>query len=426
MIKSPVSRLKTCSAMDLIFALTLLLYLPTYIHSEEPLAKIVVRAGKPFQVAIPISVTLENSPESLAVSSLCLEEIRDSQSIPIPSQLEDGDSPRLWWIVTGEPSAGIERIYTLKRGRQKSAPLVELRMDGKGLEFSMGESRVLRYNYAPIPPPESESPLYTRSGFIHPIWTPEGKVLSRIHPSDHIHHMGFWNPWTKTEFEGRKVDFWNLKDGQGTVRFVRFATLESGPVFASLEAIQEYIDFTTPEGEGVVLNEVWAVRVWNLGEGDRRVWMWDFTTIQRCATDKPLTILKYRYGGFGFRGTSDWDKNNSDFLTSEGKTRVDGNGTRGRWCNIYGQLDEGSAGMVFLSHPENHEHPEPMRIWPEGDVFFGFCPVVYAEWKLVPGNEYDRQYRMIVYDGTMATDEIEQYWEAFAHPPEVEIEWSDK
>ena len=418
--------MKAFSTLIATILMLLNLILPITLFAQESIAKIRVIWSNRIQVETPGSIALGDLPELLTLSSLRLEEIRGSQRIPVPLQLEKGNPSRFWWILTDEISTESERIFELKKGKQISMPFVESCMDGEGLEFSLGEAKALRYNYGVIPPPESHSSLYSRSGFVHPIWTPKGKVMTRIHPSDHIHHLGFWLPWTKTEFEGRNVDFWNLGDGQGTVRFVRFTSLDSGPVFAQFEAIHEHIDFTTPGGEKVVLHEVWNVRLWNCSGSDKTIWMWDFTTKQSCATDEPLTLLKYRYGGFGFRGTSDWNENNSDYLTSEGKNRTDGNGTRARWCQVYGQTDAGPAGVVFLSHTENHEHPEPMRIWPSGDVFFGFCPVVYADWKLMPGNEYVRRYRVLVYDGKLTADEIEKYWQAFTDPPRIEVEWVSK
>jgi hypothetical protein len=59
------------------------------------------------------------------MGSLCLEEIRDSWSTLVPSQLEEGDPPRLWWVVSGEASERIESIYTLNIGRQNSTSLVD-------------------------------------------------------------------------------------------------------------------------------------------------------------------------------------------------------------------------------------------------------------------------------------------------------------
>lgn len=296
-------------------------------------------------------------------------------------------------------------------------------MDSEALEIGYKNRKALRYQYALMEPPAGENPLYVRSGFIHPIWSPEGKVLTRIHPSDHIHHMGFWTPWTKTEFEGRHVDFWNLKEGQGTVRFVKFNFLTTGPVFGGFEALQQHVVFDSVNGEKIAINEIWSVRCWAPILDGEKFWICDFTTNQSCASLSPLTILKYRYGGFGFRGTSDWNEKNSDYLTSDGKTRKDGNGTRARWCNVYGKTDKGNAGVLFISHPENHEYPEPMRIWPQGDVFFGYCPVVYADWKMLPQNNYVRKYRVIVYDGTITKDEAELFWYNFVQSPEIEVKW---
>ena len=55
-----------------------------------------------------------------------------------------------------------------------------------------------------------------------------------------------------------------------------------------------------------------------------------------------------------------------------------------------------------MSHPANREHPEPMRIWPDGYIFFNFCPIQQKEWTLEPGKEYTLRYRLYVYTGTTA------------------------
>ena len=75
-------------------------------------------------------------------------------------------------------------------------------------------------------PPEGIDPLYKRSAYIHPLWSPGGEVLTRIQPPDHYHHYGIWNPWTHTHFDTMKVDFWNLAEGQGTVRFAEYLEMQ--------------------------------------------------------------------------------------------------------------------------------------------------------------------------------------------------------
>jgi len=394
----------------------------------EPLATITVEAGEYARIDTPVSVALDG----INYTRLCLEEIKGSQRLLVPTQLELGSPPRLWWILSGTTPAGAKRIYELLQGSPVRAVGVKVKKNNSFLQLQIGNSKVLRYNHAVVPPPKGASPLYARSGFIHPLWSPAGEVLTWMHPKDHIHHMGLWMPWTKTKFEGREVDFWNLGNGQGTVRFVKYILTEGGAVYGGFGAIQEHVVLRTParqgegpavvpKGEKVALNEELDVRVWNLGKPDE-CWLLDYTSKQRCASSSPLRLLEHRYGGLGFRATSQWNEGNSDYLTSEGKTRKDGHGTRARWCNVFGSTAKGPAGVVFMSHPDNHEHPEPMRIWPEGGVFFNFCPVQKANWILEPGETYVLRYRLYVYSGKITPKMAERLWQDFGNPPKVKLE----
>jgi hypothetical protein len=266
--------------------------------------------------------------------------------------------------------------------------------------------------------------VYRRSGFIHPLWSPDGHVLTRINPPDHYHHVGIWNPWTETLFQGKVVDFWNLVKKEGTVRFAKFISKEDGNVFGGFRALQEHVVLNDPAGEKVALDEVWDVRVYNVGH---KTWLWDFTSELSCATPDPVILKEYRYGGFGFRATQDWNNQNSKVLTSEGKTRKDADATRARWCMIDGDVSNGGhSGILFMDYPANYNFPEPMRVWPEnmngrGDVFFSFSPTRNMDWPLMPGKRYVLKYRMLVYDGSITPAQAQDTWEAFAHPPEVMI-----
>jgi len=400
---------------DLIFILFLAMAHKS-VSVAEPLATITVEAGEHTRIDTPVYLMLGGiSP------SECLREIKGSISVPVIAQVEHSDPPRLWWILNGTTEAGAKRVYELVDGSSEFRPDVEVVKNDSFLEIQTMGSRVLRYNHALVPPPQGSSQLYVRSGFIHPLWSPAGAILTNIHPADHIHHMGLWMPWTKTKFEGREVDFWNLGKGEGTVRFAKFVSIESGPVYGGFRAIQEHVDFTAPGGEKVALTEELNVRVWNVGQANG-YWLLDYTSKQRCASSRPLHLLKHRYGGFGFRATSQWNESNSDYLTSQGKTRKDGHGTRARWCNIFGTTEKEQAGVLFMSHPDNHEHPEPVRIWPEGEIFFNFCPVQKADWTLKPGNDYILRYRLYVYDGTVTVKKAESLWQNFANPPKVKLE----
>ncbi|MHC4325702.1 MAG: DUF6807 family protein, partial [Planctomycetota bacterium] len=275
-----------------------------------------------------------------------------------------------------------------------------------------------------VPAPEGQSKLYDRGGFIHPLWSPSGSVLTDIHPDDHYHHLGIWMPWTKTKFEGKAVDFWNLKSGQGTVRFNRFLSTTEGPVYGGFQAEQDHVALKTSSGEKTVLKEVWDVRVYNIGGPGSGYWLWDFVSSQRCVADSPLLLEEYRYGGFGFRGSADWKGETAAYLTSEGKTRKDGHATRARWCDAAGVSDGKWKGVTFFSNPKNFRHPEAMRIWPEfeKEVFFNWAPVQTGDFEMKPGRDHQFRYRMFVHEGKVDVERTEQLWNDYANPPRIELE----
>ena len=396
---------------------------------EKQLAKITVEAGKNTRINTPVTVALDGIAYD-GSKDFILQEVKGSKKTSVPVQLEKDHVSRIWWILSGTTKQGEKREYILsqKEPERTSEALVRTLRSDTALQVLLGDQKVLQYNHAIMAPPEGASSLYERSAFIHPLWSPDGAVLTRIHAPDHIHHMGIWNPWTKTRFEGREIDFWNLSKGEGTVRFSDYLSIIKGDIYGGFEAVQEHVDLKAPEGEKVALNEEWDVRVWNNTGYPEDAYLWDFTSVLNCATSSPVILEEYRYAGFGFRATEDWHKGSSGIETSEGKTRLDGDATNARWCKVYGETEKGMAGILFMSHPTNYNHPEPMRIWPvdanegRGDVFFQFAPTRDRDWTLQPGNNYALKYRMYVYEGRLSDADAERIWQDFANPPTVKIE----
>jgi len=408
----------------LIFALSAVLTNQSITYAQ-PLAIITVEAGKHTRIDTVVSVALEGVSMGRVAGAIRLVEIKPFRPVTVPMQLEDGEPPRLSWILSGTTPAGSRRTFQLMKGDVKPPKVdarVEVTKDNSVLRILRGDKKILQYHHALVPPPEGKSELYTRSAFIHPLWSPEGAVLTNIHPADHIHHIGIWMPWTKTKFEGKEVDFWNLAGGQGTVRFVKFLSTTSGPVYGGFKAEQEHVALKTSEGEKVVLREEWDVRVYNIGGPEKGYWLWDFVSTQRVVAESPLYLPKYRYGGFGFRGAAEWEGKNAMYLTSEGKTRKDGHATRARWCEVAGAIKEKWAGVTFMSHPKNFRHPEPMRIWPSGQVFFNWAPSQAGDWVMEPGKDHVFRYRMYVHEGKVKVADAERMWRDFAEPPKVRLQ----
>ncbi len=296
----------------------------------------------------------------------------------------------------------------------------------EGVTLKWKNNRLLQYNSVAVELPQGVDSAYTRGAFIHPLKTLSGITLTRIQPDDHYHHVGIWNPWTKTTFQGREIDFWNLAKKQGTVRFKNLESIQSGNVFGGFSVSQDHIDLTAPEGEKVAMTEKWEVKLYQPGKSS--YYIVDFLSILECATDSSITLNQYRYGGgIGFRATELWNKDNCGVITSEGKTRLDGDASQAKWCNVYGTVDSSISGILFMCNPDNFEFPQPMRIWPDnandgiGNMFFQFCPIRHKDWHLEIGKEYYQQYRLIVYDGEMPDELAEQLWQDYANPPKLFI-----
>ncbi|MGN6617001.1 MAG: PmoA family protein [Ilyomonas sp.] len=383
-------------------------------------------------IAAPVYIDLDNVT-NIADSLLTLIETTSGKSIEVPFQVEHSYHRFLWWMIkSGDGSAKTNRTFELIKRKEKTeaeSPLKLVEKDSALLITAYGKN-VLQYQHAIHYPPKGVDTAFKRSGFLHPLWSPSGNVLTQINPPDHWHHVGIWNPWTDVIFRGKKVDFWNLGDKKGTVRFAHFISKDEGPVYAGFKALQEHVvlNDSLTHAPVVAMNEVWDVRVYNIGE---KMWLWDFTSSLNCATDDSVLLKEYRYGGFGFRASSDWNNQNSKVLTSENKTRKDADASRARWCMIDGDMKQGHSGILFMGSPTNYNFPEPMRVWPEnmngrGDVFFSFSPTRNTDWPLAPGKDYVLKYRVLVYENTITPQQAEAVWKSFAQPPKVTVTIANK
>ena len=380
--------------------------------------RFVVEVGPNARADTPVSVSLDGLADPL--SPMRLVERTNGASTPTPAQLEPGSPPRLWWIVRGVMPVGGRRVYELRAGQPAVTSPIEVRTTEAALEIRRGDAKILRYNRAHVPPPAGADPLYGRSAHIHPVWTPSGRVVTEQFPADHMHQDGIWFALVRTEFEGRHPDFWNLPGKTGRVRFGRLHNTTSGPVYGGFRVENEHVDLSGPT-EKVALRETWDVRAWNVGGSAEGYWVFDVTSTLRCATASPVTVLKYHYGGLAMRGASGWYDERCRFLTSDGKTRADGNHTRVRWCDMAGTSGDTWFGLAILSHPKNTHFPEPIRIHPTMP-YMCYAPSHVGPWSIEPGREHVSRYRFIVHDGSLEVETANRIWRSFAEPLTVKVE----
>jgi hypothetical protein len=380
-------------------------------------------------IDVPVRTNLDDIT-TIPDSSLSLVEIQGTKRTNVPYQIENKGQRIIYWLIK-QPTGSIKhRVYELVKAKPvKVSDHIKLIKDtDKGtLTITANNKNLLQYNYKTVYPPKGIDTAFRRSGFIHPLWSPKGDVLTRIQAPDHYHHYGLWAPWTHVAFDGDTVDFWNLNGKQGTVRFANFASITDGPVFGDYQALQQHIAFKrrgpTKGTEKLALNELQSARIYQ-PDASQDYYIADIT-IQLNPVDIPFKILAYRYAGLGWRGTEKWGATNSEMLTSEGKTRDFIDNTTARWIIVQGAIDNNYAGAVMMSNPTNYSYPEPLRVWDtknnRGMVYANFSPTKDKDWLLTPGNDYVLKYRFLVFNNKGTKERAEAAWQYFAHPPLVNV-----
>ena len=274
-------------------------------------------------------------------------------------------------------------------------------------------------------PREGIKELYRRGGYLQSLLTAKGRALvTDDFPPNHIHHHGIWWAWTKTEFDGRKPDFWNMGDGKGRVDFVALDSQWSGVVHAGFSARQRFVDLTGPKPVAA-LDETWHVTAYT-PHGWKEHWLLDLVSEQRCATANALKLPKYHYGGLGLRGNWTWNgADKLNILTADGVTdRVQANTQKARWCDLWGKIDGADCGIAVLCHPANFRAPQPMRVHPT-EPFFCYAPQQEGDMEIKPGDNYISRYRFVIHDGPPDRAELDRLWYDYAHPPVVKVTVSE-
>ena len=144
---------------------------------------------------------------------------------------------------------------------QAQSQQVTFQESSKGMDFLLDGKLVLSYQMTKEPVPSGIKNAYSKSGFIHPIQSPSGQVLSRIQPADHYHHYGIWGPYTRATIGGREVDFWNLGDEKGRVDFSHVISKKQAGGAAELTVRQNHIDLKAPAQSQLAMAEDLRIKV---------------------------------------------------------------------------------------------------------------------------------------------------------------------
>ncbi len=290
------------------------------------------------------------------------------------------------------------------------------------LTVLQGEAIVLVYNKQSPPVPKGIDPIYHRSGFLHPVNTPKGKTVTDTFPRDHAHQHGIFSAWVKTSYSEHSIDFWNLAGRTGRVVHERVVSTFQGDGSVGFEV--DMIHTAEAPVSLDILRERWKVTVYQPAD---QSYCFDIESKQEAITNTPLVIEKYHYGGMALRGTSRWlskadrDKNGeselvrepSSFINNLGQDRKEGNHVPATWVALSGTLDQESASITVLGHPQNFRAPQPARMH-DTKPYFCFSPCVTESFEISRVKPLHAKYRYLVTDAPPNPAWIDKHWNELA------------
>jgi hypothetical protein len=390
-----------------------LFILPFTAFAQQPVT-VLVSAGKYPRYQTPVVVKLPNP-----VSTNKPYQLQNQQTGRlVHAQLLD--SVTLVFVMEDSMKAGATHAYLLKTSTALvRRNTVKVKKTDEGLLVTSNDKPVFFYHTREVMPPPDSPLYYKRSGFIHPLYSPDGKVLTDDFPSSHAHQHGIFMTWVNTTFKKEFVDFWNQHLQKGTVEHAEVLSIRQGTVCAQLQLQLRHKSLK----HGEVLNEKWTITVYPFSS----YFLFDMESEQVNTTSDTLFLNKYHYGGLAFRGTRNWDpfnkkyfQNNWNIITSEGIKDSAANHTKARWVDASGAVDDIVSGATVFNHPSNFRYPQSIRVHPNMP-YWAFAPVVDSAFYLAPGIPYHSRFRYYVHRGAPVKDMIEKLFTDFTEPVEVRV-----
>jgi hypothetical protein len=278
-----------------------------------------------------------------------------------------------WFVLLGlAPVLGADSPFVFRKAGPGS---VELTETGKP---------VYVYNYGMILK-EGVPEDRRRSSYLHPVYAPDGTVVTDDFPRDHYHHRGIFWTWPVVNIADEEYDLWSIR-GIGQ-RFVRWSTQKVDRYSARLGVENGwYVDHRKVMTETV---EVIAHRA----EADRRTLDFKLTFEALAA---PVKIAGEQagkgYGGFCIRFGP---RKDTVIRTDTGRETEDTNLAPHPWAELEGTFEGGRAGARIEIDPANPGFPNGWCLRHYGFLGVNF-PGLQA-WTLEPGKPLALKYRVTVY-----------------------------
>ncbi len=256
------------------------------------------------------------------------------------------------------------------------------------VELTEGGRPVLVYNYGMVLKegvPESRR----RSSYVHPLWAPDGTVVTDDFPRDHYHHRGIFWSWPVVRVGGRTYDLWTIRGIHQ--KFVRWKAREAGAETARLAVENGWF----VEDRQVVREEVEILVHRTAGPARQVEFALAFEALREPVEIAGEQLDRKGYGGFSVRFAP---RTGTRIVTEGGVETRDTDMARHRWAQLEALYEGRPATLRIEIDPQNPGFPNGWCL-----RHYGFLGVNYPGLEmhtLVPGKPLRMRYRVTVSAGT--------------------------
>lgn len=263
--------------------------------------------------------------------------------------------------------------------------------DTPGVEtrFLLGSRLLFAYRYS------SQRP----KTYVHPLCAPDGAVVTRDGPKDHIHHRGLMLAWSGVD----GIDFWGEDNParHGQIVQARFET----PVTRGVRALLDW------QAEGRVL--LTEVRTITAPAQTSQATLLDWESVLTAPEAVRLGTDGHVYDGLGVRVAESMDL--GDVLNSNGTRTIEkANGEPANWCAYTGNVPSGKAGIAIFDHPENPRHPTPFFVMNDKFGYLSAAPSFREDFFLQKGEQLRFRWRVAVWNGIRNQEQLDQMYKAWS------------
>lgn len=293
-------------------------------------------------------------------------------------------------------------------------PLMRVEKDAKTgqLVVREGDRVVLQYNYRTVQPPKgyiekvkggNRKYALPRSNYIHPLYGPEGELLTLDWSKDHPHHRGIYWAWPEVQHKGQMRDLHAL---QGVfARPTGKVSCRSGAEFAEVTGENCWMwGDKTP-----IVRETATIRAWRSGKDGRFIDLtYTFTALEDGVT---LARRGMRaYGGLnvrlspikGMKLVHHADK-------ADAKGRQAWQAAAGTWKGA-----TKPAALVVFEKATNPQYPGDYIQYPYLPWFQPTFPRAKTRYALTKSKTLVLRYRLWIKSGAAPTEEqFRRQWRAY-------------